>query len=266
MEGYPDSGKPEDFTEDQLSELTTINEEDKTKLTKLQKAAIARWKFAKAKAAKEAAAGGAPKADAAAPAAEKPAAKPAAPKPQGPTAAEKAAEEARTKAAGFEIVKKLQAEFGESVTDMTMQGTFPAVVIKSSKWTAVFDHLKHHLGFHYLNNLTAADYLPDRMEMVVHVQNLDTKEMVGVKAALPREKPSIDSLVPIYAGANWLEREVWDMFGIRFEGHPNHTRLLMPDTWEGFPLRKDYDLTREQYISMDDVGNDVVSFKEDEGW
>jgi NADH-quinone oxidoreductase subunit C len=74
-----------------------------------------------------------------------------------------------------------------------------------------------------------------------------------LKARLGGANPVIASATPLWAGANWLEREVYDMFGIRFEGHPNLTRILMPDDWEGYPLRKDFPLTEEPVEFVDHV-------------
>jgi NADH-quinone oxidoreductase subunit C len=82
--------------------------------------------------------------------------------------------------------------------------------------------------------------------MVYHVFALAAKRRLRIKLSLPDDRPSVDSLAPVWKNANWLEREVYDMFGIRFEGHPDLRRLFMYDGFEGHPLRKDYPLRKRQ--------------------
>jgi len=94
-----------------------------------------------------------------------------------------------------------------------------------------------------------------------------TKNHLSLKVQLPREAPVVRSIVDLHKGADWLEREVWDLLGVRFEGHPYPKRLLLPEGWVGHPLRKDYDRTKEQYVALDpETGEDVVSFQESVGW
>lgn len=102
-------------------------------------------------------------------------------------------------------------------------------------------------GFTFLTDLTATDHFPTepRFEVVYLLMDLETPARVRVKARLPGAEPVIDSATSLWPAADWLEREVYDMFGIRFAGHPNLTRILMPDDWEGYPLRKDFPLVEE---------------------
>jgi NADH-quinone oxidoreductase subunit C len=102
-------------------------------------------------------------------------------------------------------------------------------------------------GFAVLTDLTAVDRLPaePRFEVVYLVTNYTTPARVRIKVRLDAKEPVLPSATPVYPGANWLEREVFDMFGIRFDGHPQLTRILMPDDWEGHPLRKDFPLVEE---------------------
>ena len=93
----------------------------------------------------------------------------------------------------------------------------------------------------YVANLTAVDYPPDRIYMIYHLYSMAQKHgPVTLRASLPRATPVIDSLVPIYRGAEFQEREVYDLFGVRFEGHPDLRRILMWDEFVGHPMRKDY--------------------------
>jgi len=101
--------------------------------------------------------------------------------------------------------------------------------------------------FVVLTDLTAWDRYPiePRFEVVYHLLSLERRERLRVKTRVPGHEPVLPTAVPLFRGANWFERELWDLFGIRFEGHPDFTRILMPDDWEGHPLRKDYPLTEE---------------------
>ena len=102
-------------------------------------------------------------------------------------------------------------------------------------------------GFAVLTDLTAIDRLPmePRFEVVYLVTNYATPARLRFKVRVRTEDPIVPSAIPVYPGANWLEREVFDMFGIRFGGHPDLKRILMPDDWEGHPLRKDFPLVEE---------------------
>jgi NADH-quinone oxidoreductase subunit C len=121
-------------------------------------------------------------------------------------------------------------------------------------------------GFAMLADLTATDYLthpgrtlpdtvaPERFELVASLLSLSAARRVRVRVQVPEDNAVVASLWDLYPGAEALEREVFDMFGIRFTGHPDLTRILMPEDWEGYPLRKDYG-----------VGRVPVQFKESPG-
>lgn len=100
-------------------------------------------------------------------------------------------------------------------------------------------------GFDMLADVTAVDYLgvkEPRFEVVVNLLNLGDSLRIRIRCEVDGEDPEIASLVSVYPGASFFEREVYDLMGIEFEGHPDLTRILMPDEWEGHPLRKDYGL------------------------
>ena len=121
-------------------------------------------------------------------------------------------------------------------------------------------------GFELLADLCAVDYLvhpgrtlpdgvlPERFELVVVLRSVVARSMVRVRLQVPESDPEVASAVDLYPGAEAMEREAYDMFGIRFAGHPDLTRILMPEDWEGHPLRKDYA-----------VGRVPVQFKEAPG-
>jgi NADH-quinone oxidoreductase subunit C len=96
--------------------------------------------------------------------------------------------------------------------------------------------------FNYLCDLTAVDWYPSepRFEVVYHLLSIPTKERVRLKAKIDGSSPAIESVTSVWPSANFYEREVFDLFGVRFTGHPNLKRIMMPDNWEGHPLRKDY--------------------------
>ena len=101
------------------------------------------------------------------------------------------------------------------------------------------------LSFKYLSDVTAVDCYPSepRFAVVYHLLSLDPYQRLRLKVRVAGDDPRIESVVPIWPAANAFEREVFDLFGIHFEGHPYLRRLLMPEDWEGHPLRKDYPLT-----------------------
>lgn len=113
--------------------------------------------------------------------------------------------------------------------------------------------LRDELGFSFLADLTAVDYLTVRLpryEVVylLHRFGEDCGEnlRIRLKVGIGEDDPSVDSVTPVWAGADWLEREAYDMFGITFRGHPDPRRILMPEDYDGFPLRKDFDVRNRE--------------------
>ena len=104
------------------------------------------------------------------------------------------------------------------------------------------------LEFDMLSDLTAVDYLGEepRFEVVYHLYSLPRNQRLRIKARVPEDDCEIESVIEVWPAANWLEREVWDLYGIRFRGHPDLRRLLLYEEFEGHPLRKDYPKERRQ--------------------
>jgi NADH-quinone oxidoreductase subunit C len=98
------------------------------------------------------------------------------------------------------------------------------------------------LQFNLLTDATCVDRFPmePRLELNYHLVSIPLRQKVRLRVRLSGDDPVVDSLVPVWPGANWLEREIFDLFGIRFTDHPDLRRILLPDDWEGYPLRKDY--------------------------
>lgn len=136
------------------------------------------------------------------------------------------------------ILEEIKLHFGRSI-DMVEKDAFPVIRAETSDLLDIMRYLKEKSGFNYLANLTAVDYR-EEFEVVYHLYNIpDDKKMV-VKTRIPRDKPELPSIVAIWPAADWQEREVFDLLGIGFIGHPHLERILLPDDFEGYPLRKDF--------------------------
>lgn len=100
----------------------------------------------------------------------------------------------------------------------------------------------HNLQFNLLTDATCVDRFPmePRYELQYHLVSIPLRRKVRIRVPLFGNDPVVDSMVPVWLGANWLEREIFDLFGIQFTGHPDLRRILLPDDWEGYPLRKDF--------------------------
>jgi NADH-quinone oxidoreductase subunit C len=97
-------------------------------------------------------------------------------------------------------------------------------------------------GYNFFEDLTAVDWFPaaPRFQLSYHLTSFSMKDRIRLRVMLEDAEPAVESITPVWAGANYYEREVFDLFGIRFEEHPNLRRIMMPEEWVGHPLRKDY--------------------------
>ncbi|MDP6125730.1 MAG: NADH-quinone oxidoreductase subunit C [Candidatus Latescibacteria bacterium] len=149
------------------------------------------------------------------------------------------------------LAEKLQAEFEGSVTDVSSRevarstpSTQVTVRVERERIVDVLTFARDELGLKFLSDISAIDYLQmsgaERFTVIYVLRNIADGGELILKAAVPEEPAEIDSACSVYKGANWLEREVYDMFGITFLSHPNMTRILTPDEFDGHPLRKDY--------------------------
>jgi NADH-quinone oxidoreductase subunit C len=109
----------------------------------------------------------------------------------------------------------------------------------------VCEFLKYDQKFVRLSTVTAVDRYPvePRFEVVYHLHSVERNQRLRLKCRLRSDGAEIDSVTPVWRSANWYERETFDLFGIRFRNHPNLVRIMMPEDWEGYPLRKDYPKT-----------------------
>ncbi|HEX2980745.1 MAG TPA: NADH-quinone oxidoreductase subunit C, partial [Anaerolineaceae bacterium] len=134
----------------------------------------------------------------------------------------------------------LAARFPEVVTADTRPG-YEGYIVDPARILDVARNLRDDLGYDYLASLTGVDYLPEgKMEVVYHLCKTTGGPVLNLKVQLPRENPVVDSIVSIYPGGDFPEREAWDLLGIRFEGHPDLRRIMMWEGFAGHPLRKDW--------------------------
>jgi NADH-quinone oxidoreductase subunit C len=117
--------------------------------------------------------------------------------------------------------------------------------IEPSRIVEVCGKLKHEMEFVRLSDVTAVDRFPSepRFEIIYHLHSMSKKERLRLKCRVGGDAPEIESVTSVWRSANWYEREVFDLFGVHFRNHPDLRRIMMPDHWEGHPLRKDYPVT-----------------------
>ncbi len=147
-----------------------------------------------------------------------------------------------------ELAKELKQEFGERILECVVYLGQQFLVARPKAVIPIIEYLKLEAGFDYLVDVTAVDYpkKEERFEVVYILYSFSRNHRIRVKSKI-KDGETLKSAVGVHLTANWLEREVYDMFGIEFEDHPDLKRILMPEDWEGFPLRKDADI-----IAMDE--------------
>ena len=142
----------------------------------------------------------------------------------------------------------IEARFPEAVQRDDRQG-YSGYLVAADRLVEFASHVRDDLGYAYLSSVTGVDYLEqDKMEVVYHAYRLDGGPALVFRAQAPRQDPVLPSLVEVYPGADFQEREAWDLYGIRFSGHPNLRRILMWEGFHGHPMRKDY---HEAYHEQD---------------
>ncbi len=142
-----------------------------------------------------------------------------------------------------EIHERLKARFGDDVGPLSEPKIDPFAVVKGERIVEVCRFLKEEpaLAFDFLEDLTAVDWPKKNLiEVVYHLVSYTHRHTLVLKVELDRAAPSIATVEGIWKVANWFEREVYDLFGVQFENHPDLRRIMLPDDWQGHPLRKDY--------------------------
>ena len=169
----------------------------------------------------------------------------------------------------IEAVEKIKEKFPEEVRDVKEFREQVSVTLNKGRIFEIcrFLHDEPELSFDYLADLCGTDYLgkkDKRFEVVYHLYSIKHRCGIRLKAEVTEDDPTIDSVVPIWAGVNWHERECFDMYGITFKGHPDLRRILMPEDWEGHPLRKDYPIKgpEKEWSGFVDVLDRARRFRE----
>jgi NADH-quinone oxidoreductase subunit C len=148
------------------------------------------------------------------------------------------------------ILETVRARFGERLQESSEPLEEPTIVVDPTKALDVLRELRDgpDTAFEMLMDLTAVDYLgrKPRYEVVLQLYSLSKNHRLRVKIPVDDPDPSVPSMTPLWGSANWLEREAYDMYGVRFAGHPDLRRILMYPEFEGYPLRKDYPVMKRQ--------------------
>ncbi len=140
-----------------------------------------------------------------------------------------------------EIAALLVDRFGVKILEVKADGLLPWSVVEPSEIAAVCRFMRDddRLKMDHLECLSGVDY-KDRVEVVYVLYSMQHRHRYALKCRLPREAPRLPTVEPVWGVANWHEREAYDLVGVVFEGHSDLRRILLPDDWEGHPLRKDY--------------------------
>ena len=150
-----------------------------------------------------------------------------------------------------EVVEKVKVGLADIIQDIGLPQGDAVVFVAPSSLRAVAKFLKNdsELKFDYLSDIRGVDYLLEerelRFEAVYQLYSIDHQHSIRVRIGIDEDNPSVPTVSDLWKGALYPEQELFDMFGIKVEGHPKMERLIMPKDWEGFPLRKDYPLTTE---------------------
>lgn len=172
----------------------------------------------------------------------------------------------------LQIAERLKEKFPGEVASVTeFRGQVSVLLAGKARLLDICRHLhdEPELRMDLLRDLTAVDYLgkkEPRFEAVYHIYSIKHRHLVRLKVPVSESDCSIDSVMPVWVGADWHERECYDLFGIEFRGHPDHRRILLPEDWEGHPLRKDYPVegpgTENEWRGFKEVLEKSERFKE----
>jgi NADH-quinone oxidoreductase subunit C len=149
-----------------------------------------------------------------------------------------------------QIVELLQSRFGGAIVAAFPDDKHPRVHVNAPDWRAIAEFLRHDpsLRLDWLACLSGIDYAADsKMAVLYDLYSFDLRHSFAVKVYCDRADPGFASVADLWPAADWHEREAYDMFGMRFENHPDLRRILLADDWEGFPLRKDYVFPRQYH-------------------
>ena len=169
-------------------------------------------------------------------------------------------------------VEAVRAALPDALLDVRVFRDETTLIIDRESVPEVARYLRDTAGlvYNFLSDISAVDYYPDtnrpeRFGVSYHLLSMLYNRRLRLKVYVPEEEPEVPTLVNVWPGANWLEREIFDMMGIMFSGHPEMRRLLMPEDWDGYPQRRDYPLGYEQVqfsFNVEDILRHKPSAKE----
>jgi len=140
------------------------------------------------------------------------------------------------------VAEQLRAWNANCVSEVIEFHGETTIVVPRELLRATAEYCRAHLKFDYLSDATSLDRFPvePRFELNYHLTSIPNRAKIRLRTRVTGADPTVDSMVPVWPGAGWMEREIFDLMGIRFNGHPDLRRILLPDDWEGHPLRRDY--------------------------
>ncbi len=160
----------------------------------------------------------------------------------------------------FDLYKLLLYHFGDEIIIEIVKTEDPFIKINRDHIQTICAFLRYNpkIKFSFLSSISGVDY-PERNEidLAYHLFSLELNQLCVLKTTLPRDIPQLDSLESVWKVANWFEREIFDLLGVNFISHSNLKRILLPDDWEGHPLRKDYK-ENDSYHDMDTTRKDPL--------
>jgi NADH-quinone oxidoreductase subunit C len=145
-----------------------------------------------------------------------------------------------------ELVERYKAEFGEAIREAWLDRKQAILVVAAEKLLEIAEYSREEEKFDFLTDLTAVDWpkREKRFDLILNLYSFAKNERLRLKVFLS-DGEAVASVTSVWPTANWLEREAYDMFGIVFTGHPDLRRILLPEEWQGHPLRKDYDILKQ---------------------
>jgi NADH-quinone oxidoreductase subunit C len=147
------------------------------------------------------------------------------------------------------LVLALVERFGDAIEAGNLDHDQTILYVSAANIVEVCEFLRDEHSFNRISSVTALDWYPQepRFEAVYLLHSVKTAQRLRLKVRLSGENPTVESVTSVWAGANWYEREVFDLFGITFANHPDLRRIMMPEGWDGHPLRKDFPIHGHKY-------------------
>jgi NADH-quinone oxidoreductase subunit C len=140
-----------------------------------------------------------------------------------------------------DVIQAVQSKFPGAILEVVEYQGERTLVVQPGRAKAVLGHLKQVEGFNFLVDISSAHWPEEgRIDVVYVVRNLKSREQLRVRTPLPIEDPAVETVSDLWGTADWLEREVYDLMGVQFTGHPDLRRIMLPEDFEGHPLRKEY--------------------------